>query len=183
MPKSVGGGASAPTPGWFLRAALANCDATVIAMRAAQLGVTLARLEVVVDSSSDDRGIFGLGDGVPPGPQAMRIRVTIAGHGATAQQLRDIVEWAERHSPSAMRFAGRSRRGLKWNCPEPEKIEGPIETGLPDWSAGLQAWASTARALTHPSSQRTTPAVTSRLPAAACQKAAGDSCGASGPRP
>ncbi|CAM5788528.1 OsmC family protein [Ottowia pentelensis] len=99
MPKSVGGGASAPTPGWFLRAALANCDATVIAMRAAQLGVTLARLEVVVDSSSDDRGIFGLGDGVPPGPQAMRIRVTIAGHGATAQQLRDIVEWAERHSP------------------------------------------------------------------------------------
>ena len=99
MPKSVGGGASAPTPGWFLRAALANCDATVIAMRAAQLGVELARLEVAVDSTSDDRGIFGLGDGVPPGPQAMRIRVTIASHGASAQQLREIVEWAERHSP------------------------------------------------------------------------------------
>ena len=40
MPKSIGGGGSAPTPGWFLRAALATCDTTVIAMRAAQLGVT-----------------------------------------------------------------------------------------------------------------------------------------------
>ena len=34
MPRPVGGTASAPTPGWMLRAALANCDATVIAMRA-----------------------------------------------------------------------------------------------------------------------------------------------------
>lgn len=39
MPKAIGGDGTAPTPGWFLRAALANCDATVIAMRAAQLNV------------------------------------------------------------------------------------------------------------------------------------------------
>lgn len=99
MPKSVGGGGAAPTPGWFLRAALANCDATVIAMRAAQLGVTLTRLEVTVDSVSDDRGIFGLGDGVPPGPQSLQIRVQIAAEGATSEALRQIVEWAEAHSP------------------------------------------------------------------------------------
>lgn len=99
MPKTVGGGGSAPTPGWFLRAALANCDATVIAMRAAQLGVELAHIEVAVDSTSDDRGIFGLGNGVPPGPQTIRVRVTIEGKGASAQQLREIVEWAEAHSP------------------------------------------------------------------------------------
>ncbi len=59
MPKGVGGGGAAPTPGWFLRAALANCDATVIAMRAAQLGVVLTRLEVTVDSDSDNRGLLG----------------------------------------------------------------------------------------------------------------------------
>ncbi len=99
MPKSVGGGGAAPTPGWFLRAALANCDATVIAMRAAQLGVTLTRLEVTVESVSDDRGIFGLGDGVPPGPQSLQIRVQIAAEGATSEELRQIVEWAEAHSP------------------------------------------------------------------------------------
>ena len=54
----------------FLRAALANCDATVIAMRAAQLGVLLTKLEVSVDSVSDDRGMFGLGDGIPRDPKA-----------------------------------------------------------------------------------------------------------------
>ena len=59
----------------------------------------LVRIEVAVDSTSDDRGIFGLGDGVPPGPQAMRVRVTLEGKGASAQQLREIVEWAEAHSP------------------------------------------------------------------------------------
>ena len=99
MPKGIGGGGTAPTPGWFLRAALANCDATVIAMRAAQLGVVLTRLEVTVDSVSDDRGLLGLGEGIPPGPQSMRIRVAIAADGAEPEQLRQIVEWAELHSP------------------------------------------------------------------------------------
>ena len=99
MPASVGGGGAAPTPGWFLRAALASCDATVITMRAAQLGVTLTRLEVTVDSVSDSRGIFGLGEGIPPGPQSMQVRVQIAADGASAEELRQIVEWAEAHSP------------------------------------------------------------------------------------
>jgi len=99
MPKGIGGGGTAPTPGWFLRAALANCDATVIAMRAAQLGVVLTKLEVIVDSVSDDRGMLGLGEGIPPGPQSVRIRVVIAADGAAPEQLRQIVEWAESHSP------------------------------------------------------------------------------------
>lgn len=99
MPKGIGGGGAVPTPGWFLRAALANCDATVIAMRAAQLGVVLTRLEVTVDSVSDDRGILGLGDGIPPEPQSIHIRVAIAADGAASEQLRQIVEWAESHSP------------------------------------------------------------------------------------
>ena len=99
MPTRVGGGASAPTPGWFLRAALANCDATVIAMRAAQLGVVLTKLQVSVDSVSDNRGMFALGDGVSAGPQSVRIRVQISADGAAPEQLREIVEWAEAHSP------------------------------------------------------------------------------------
>ncbi len=99
MPKGIGGGGAAPTPGWFLRAALANCDATVVAMRAAQLGVVLTKLEVTVDSVSDDRGLLGLGNGIPPGPQSMRVRVVIAAEGAAPEQLRQIVEWAESHSP------------------------------------------------------------------------------------
>lgn len=35
MPAGVGGGASAPTPGWTMRASLANCEAIMIALAAA----------------------------------------------------------------------------------------------------------------------------------------------------
>lgn len=107
MPKGAGGGASAPTPGWFMRAALANCDATLIAMRAAQLGVELSKLEVTVSSQSDDRGIFGIGENIPAGPLSMQIHVRIAAPGTTPEQLHDIVAWAEAHSPvgDAMRRA------------------------------------------------------------------------------
>ena len=56
MPKGLGGGATAPSPGWTMRATLANCEAIMIALRAAQLSIELKTLEVRVDSLSDDRG-------------------------------------------------------------------------------------------------------------------------------
>src|SRR5262245_37636962 len=45
MPPAMGGNASGPNPGWFFRASLASCCATVIAMRAARLGVNLTTPE------------------------------------------------------------------------------------------------------------------------------------------
>ncbi len=101
MPPSVGGGGAMPSPGWLMRAALANCDATLIAMRAAQMGIELTELEVIVDSESDDRGILGMDDSVVAGPLNMRTRVRIAADGAIEEELREIVEWAEKHSPVA----------------------------------------------------------------------------------
>jgi len=99
MSTSVGGAASALSPGWLLRASHAACDATLIAMRAAEEGIELTRLEVVVDSESDDRGMLGMDDSVPPGPLRTRVRVSIAAPGAPESQLRAIVDWAHRHSP------------------------------------------------------------------------------------
>lgn len=99
MPQAIGGGGAAPSPGWLLRAALANCDATVIAMRAAQLGVALTTLQVVVDSVSDDRGLLGMDDAIPAGPLSMRVRVRIGANGVASERLHEIVEWAEAHSP------------------------------------------------------------------------------------
>lgn len=99
MPKAIGGGGSAPSPGWLLRAALANCDATVMAMRAAQLGVTLTTLEVTVDSESDDRGLLGMDEAIPAGPLSVRTRIRIGADGVEAERLREIVQWAEAHSP------------------------------------------------------------------------------------
>ena len=99
MPAAVGGTGSAPSPGWLLRAALANCDATLIAMRAAQLGIVLTGLEVTVGSESDDRGLLGVSDSVPPGPLSVSVDVRIAAEGASAEQLQELVRWAEKHSP------------------------------------------------------------------------------------
>jgi uncharacterized OsmC-like protein len=99
MTKAVGGGESAPSPGWLLRAALASCDATVVAMEAARDGVALTHLEVTVDSESDFRGVLGVDDSVPPGPLAVRVRIQVASSNASQDQLREIVERAETRSP------------------------------------------------------------------------------------
>jgi uncharacterized OsmC-like protein len=98
MPAGVGGGASAPSPAWLVRAAWASCSATAIAMRAAELGIELSRLEVTAESETDMRGLLGI-DGVQAGPQTARMLVEIAADGADEQQLRELVEWANRHSP------------------------------------------------------------------------------------
>jgi uncharacterized OsmC-like protein len=99
MSTGIGGTASAPSPGWLLRASHAACDATLIAMRAAEEGIELTRLEVVVDSESDDRGLLGMDDAVPPGPLRTRVRVSIAASGVPESQLRAIVDSAHEHSP------------------------------------------------------------------------------------
>lgn len=99
MPKPLGGGATAPTPGWMLRAALANCEAVMIALAAAQRGVELSTLEVRVGSTSDDRGMLGMDDTTPAGPLNMKVSIRIGAAGASAETLHEIVAWAERHSP------------------------------------------------------------------------------------
>jgi uncharacterized OsmC-like protein len=99
MPAGVGGEASAPSPGWLARAAHASCDATVIAMRAAEQGIALQKLEVTVDSESDDRGLLGMDAATPAGPLSSRIRVSIAAEGVAPERLRELVEWADRQSP------------------------------------------------------------------------------------
>jgi uncharacterized OsmC-like protein len=99
MVPSVGGTASAPSPGWVLRAAEASCVATLIAMRAAQVGVALDTLEVVVDSESDDRGILGVEDSIRAGPLCGRVVVRIAAAGTPHGTLREIAEWGIAHCP------------------------------------------------------------------------------------
>ena len=99
MAESVGGGASAPTPGWLLRAALAACDATLVAMEAARDGIELTDLEVNVESESDFRGVLGVDPSVHAGPLSVRVAIRLAATDATDDQLRAIVERAESHSP------------------------------------------------------------------------------------
>lgn len=99
MAPSVGGTATAPSPGWLLRAAEASCVATLIAMRAAMLEVSLDTLEVAVDSVSDDRGLLGLAEGVPAGPLSSRVSVRLHAPGVDVQTLEAIARWGVTHCP------------------------------------------------------------------------------------
>ncbi|HKY79038.1 MAG TPA: OsmC family protein [Anaerolineales bacterium] len=99
MPKGLGGQAAAPSPGWMARASLANCEAVMIALRAAQLGVKLKSLEVRVDSVSDDRGMLGTDHTKPAGPLNMKVSVRVAADESSPRQLHEIIEWAVEHSP------------------------------------------------------------------------------------
>ena len=99
MPAAVGGAGSAASPGWFLRAAVAACVASLATMRAAQLGMTGFSCEVDVDSESDDRGILGLDASVPGGPLSMRIGFRASAGDAGLERLEEVAVWAVDHCP------------------------------------------------------------------------------------
>jgi uncharacterized OsmC-like protein len=99
MVTSVGGGNTAPSPGWLLRAATASCVATLIGMKAALEGVQLGDVEVTVDSQSDDLGILGIDETVPAGPLSVSVRAKVEANGNDPEKVREIVQWASDHCP------------------------------------------------------------------------------------
>jgi len=99
MAPALGGDGSAPSPGWLRRAAQAACEATMIAIRAAQQGIQLDSLEVTVGSVSDDRGMLGTPKGLHAGPSESWAHVIVSAKGTPDEKLRELVEWAEEHSP------------------------------------------------------------------------------------
>ena len=101
MPAAVGGSGSGASPGWYLRASVAACVASLATMRAAQLGFEGFGCEVDVDSESDDRGILGLDASVPGGPLSMRIRLRMRAEGVGLDQLEEIAVWAVEHCPAS----------------------------------------------------------------------------------
>ena len=101
MPMAMGGSASDPNPGWIFRASLASCCATVIAMRAARLGINLSKLEVVVEGEGDTRGILGLDDRISAGMSELRTTVQITADNVGSERLEELVRWSVEHSPVA----------------------------------------------------------------------------------
>lgn len=92
MPSSIGGRGEQPSPGWLFRAAMASCVASTIGMEVARENVTITSLEVEVDSESDDRGILGMDEAVPPGPLSARIRIRARADGVEEGRLRELLE-------------------------------------------------------------------------------------------
>jgi uncharacterized OsmC-like protein len=111
LPSELGGSGDQVTPGWLLRAGLASCLATRIALGAAAEGIALTALDVSVSSRSDVRGLLGIQDntGMPvgAGPSEVQLRVRISAAGVPAERLRLLVEESDRCSPvsAALRSA------------------------------------------------------------------------------
>lgn len=103
MPAELGGGGSQVTPGWLMRAGLASCAATRIAMGAAAERIALSSLEVSAHSRSDARGLFGMADAdgapVDAGPLAVDLLVRICAPGVAPERLRALVEKSHDCSP------------------------------------------------------------------------------------
>jgi uncharacterized OsmC-like protein len=103
MPRELGGEGDEVTPGWLMRAALASCLATRIAMEAAEREMLITRLEVVASSESDVRGLFGMsddaGERILPAPRDVRLQVRVAATNVSAKVLETMVEDSYRCSP------------------------------------------------------------------------------------
>ncbi|MBC8504946.1 MAG: OsmC family protein [Anaerolineales bacterium] len=102
MSTGIGGGGSAPSPGLIFRAALASCDATFIALRAAQVGIKITTLEVTVEGDPDDMGtlgFLGIDDSISAGESSLRLNFRIGAENASPERLRELVKWITAHSP------------------------------------------------------------------------------------
>ncbi|MDH1010205.1 OsmC family protein [Pseudomonas nicosulfuronedens] len=108
LPRELGGDGERISPGWLLRAAMASCAVTRIAMLANETGVALQKLEAEVGSITDVHGLLGLSreDGQPasPGPTQARLQVRIAAAQVPDEQLRELVSEAIRLSPMVAAF-------------------------------------------------------------------------------
>jgi len=103
LPAEIGGTGDQVTPGWLMRAGLASCVATRIAMEAAAERIVLTRLEVSATSTSDARGLFGmttdLGEPITAGPRELRLEVRIGASGVPPERLQAIVDESYHCSP------------------------------------------------------------------------------------
>ena len=97
MPPPMGGNGAGSNPGWLLRAAMASCTGTALAMRAATLGIELKSLEVSVESESDARGFVGIA-GVPTSLSSLRMKIKLGADNVPEGQLRELAEWAATES-------------------------------------------------------------------------------------
>ena len=98
MPVRLGGAGSAPSPGHYLRGAIAACAATAIAMRAAEAGIEIESVSATAASTSDGPAFLGLREGTV-GFLGLTITIDLSAPGASRQQIDELIEYALAHAP------------------------------------------------------------------------------------
>jgi len=97
-PAALGGADKAANPVEYALASLGSCQAITYRVWAAQLGVTLDKVEVDVDGGIDLRGFFGVDDRVRAGFNAVRIRVALSGP-ETEARYQELAAAVDAHCP------------------------------------------------------------------------------------
>jgi uncharacterized OsmC-like protein len=82
----------------FLLHALAGCVTTTTVLHAAARGITIHRLRTELEGDIDLQGFLALDASVPPGYEAIRIRMDIDAD-CSDEELEDLLSFAREHSP------------------------------------------------------------------------------------
>lgn len=98
LPAALGGGATAPTPGALVRAALGACMAMSYRLRAARHDIELTAIAVTVETDSELVGMLSCGSDVPPGFTGVRYHVEVESPAPT-DVVERLLDEADRLSP------------------------------------------------------------------------------------
>jgi uncharacterized OsmC-like protein len=82
----------------FLLHALAGCVTTTTILHATARGITIRRLRTELEGDIDLQGFLGLDPNVPPGYEAIRIRMEIEAD-CSDEELEDLLDFSREHSP------------------------------------------------------------------------------------
>ena len=82
----------------FLLHALAGCVTTTTVLHAAARGIEIESLSTRLVGQIDLQGLLALAD-VAPGYRAIRIEIDIRAKNATDEQLDELLQFAQAHSP------------------------------------------------------------------------------------
>jgi uncharacterized OsmC-like protein len=92
------GGNEGANPVEFLLHALAGCVTTTTVLHASARGIEIESLSTRLVGDIDLRGLLALGD-VPAGYQGIRIEMNITAKNASEEELDDLLQFAQAHSP------------------------------------------------------------------------------------
>ncbi len=97
-PQGLLGSDTAPTAIETLLAAVGACVSGGWATFGAAMGIPIEKLDIELDGDVDLQGFMGLGGGIRPGLGRIRGKIYVKSN-ASDQQLRELKETAENHSP------------------------------------------------------------------------------------
>jgi uncharacterized OsmC-like protein len=98
-PPELGGTDTGPNPVELLLVSLGSCQEIVYSLYALMMGIELESVVVEVKGHLDVRGLFGIGEGVPPGFQKISYETRIASK-ASPEMIERLVKTVETHCPS-----------------------------------------------------------------------------------